>query len=58
MFKNDATWHLRTGLTGSWAASFESYNIPGAYMRHRDGLLEISTVSTSVDQQDATFYVK
>jgi hypothetical protein len=58
LFKNDATWHLRTGLASTWAASFESYNIPGAYIRHRDGSLEISPVSTALDQQDATFYVK
>ncbi|MFD0713759.1 AbfB domain-containing protein [Paenibacillus sp. GCM10027626] len=58
LFKNDATWHIRTGWATSWAASFESYNIAGAYMRHRDGLLEISPVSTTLDRQDATFYLK
>jgi hypothetical protein len=55
LFKNDATWYIRTGLAGPWAASFESYNIAGSYMRHRNGLLEISTLSTALDQQDATF---
>lgn len=58
LFKNDATWRLRSGLAGSWAASFESYNITGAYMRHRDGQLEITPISTALDQKDATFYVK
>ncbi|MGG6314291.1 AbfB domain-containing protein [Paenibacillus macerans] len=58
LFNNDATWHLRAGLAGPWAASFESYNIGGAYLRHRDGLLEISPASTTLDRQDASFYVK
>ncbi|WP_290370002.1 AbfB domain-containing protein [Paenibacillus sp. CECT 9249] len=58
LFKNDATWRIRSGFASPWAASFESYNIAGAYLRHRSGLLEISPVSSSLDQQDATFYVK
>lgn len=58
LFENDATWHLHPGFSSPWAASFESYNINGAFLRHRDGLLEISPISTSLDQEDATFYVK
>lgn len=58
LFKNDATWRIRPGLANGYAASFESYNIPGNYIRHRDGLLYITTISTSLDQQDATFFVK
>jgi len=58
LYKNDATWRLRTGLSSGWAASFESYNISGAYMRHRSGALEISSITTALDQTDATFYVK
>jgi hypothetical protein len=57
-FKEDATWNRRTGLSHSGAISLESYNFPGQYMRHRDNLLYITSISTSLDQQDATFFVK
>ncbi|GMX66813.1 hypothetical protein Elgi_60850 [Paenibacillus elgii] len=57
-FKNDATWNLRTGFANGFAASFESYNFPGQYMRHINGLLYITSINNSLDQQDATFFVK
>jgi hypothetical protein len=35
--------------------SFESYNYPGFYIRHQNGLGEITEVSSDLDKQDATF---
>ncbi len=58
LYKNDATWRLRTGFSSGWAASFETYNFSGIYLRHRSGALEISSITNSLDQADATFYVK
>lgn len=58
LFKNDATWWLRPGFASGFAASFESYNFPGQYMRHMNGLLYITSINNSLDQQDATFFVK
>lgn len=58
LYKNDATWRLRTGFSSGWAASFETYSFSGIYLRHRSGVLEISSITNSLDQADATFYVK
>jgi hypothetical protein len=37
--------------------SFESYNYPGEFIRHANGLGEITTISTTLDQKDATFSI-
>lgn len=37
--------------------SIQSYNIPDMYIRHRDLLGELTTVSSSLDRADATFRV-
>lgn len=36
LLKQDATWWIRPGLSGSGCYSFESKNFPGQYLRHRD----------------------
>ncbi len=54
--KADATWKIRTGLTGQ-GISLESKNFPGSYLRHANGRLRLSTATTdSLFKQDATFY--
>jgi len=35
--------------------SFQSYNIPNLYIRHRNGLGEVSEIKSDLDRQDATF---
>jgi hypothetical protein len=35
--------------------SIESYNFPGHYLRHRNGLGELTAVSSDLDRADATF---
>lgn len=57
-FKNDATWNRRSGLSNALGISLESYNFPGQYMRHMNGMLYMTTISTALDQQDATFFLR
>lgn len=58
LFSNDATWRIHPGFADNRAVSFESYNYPGEYIRHMNGLLYRTPISTTLDQQDATFFVK
>jgi hypothetical protein len=39
---------------GGWS-SYESYNMPGQYMRHFGFLMILGPVSGSLQQADATF---
>ncbi|MBN1597965.1 MAG: AbfB domain-containing protein [Bacteroidales bacterium] len=55
LFREDATFHQRAGLADGSKVSFESYNYPGRYIRHRNSLLYITTISTTLDRNDATF---
>ncbi len=57
-FKQDATFTRVPGLANSSAYSYQSYNFPMMYIRHYDYKLKISTISTTTDKQDATFYEK
>ncbi|HHW00695.1 MAG TPA: alpha-L-arabinofuranosidase [Clostridiaceae bacterium] len=57
LFKADATWRIKPGLADSSMYSFEAYNFPGQYMRHRDGLMWMTTISTDLDKNDATFKI-
>jgi GH43 family beta-xylosidase len=54
-FAAGATWWQRPGLADSSLVSFESYSVPDQYIRQQDGLLNLSPVSTSADEADATF---
>ena len=55
LMAEDATWRVRPGLADSSQVSFESYNIAGNYMRHMDGVLHITGISSDLDRADATF---
>lgn len=57
VFKSDATWRVHAALDGSGGVSFETYNFSGIYMRHYNSYLIISQISTSLDQQDASFFM-
>jgi surface antigen len=45
-------------FTYGHAASFESVNYPGHFMRHAYSLGEISPMRTDLDRHDATFFVR
>jgi hypothetical protein len=51
----DATWYRRPGLANSRWTSYESYYVPGRYMRHYNYLMILGAVSGSTQQADATF---
>lgn len=58
IFKNDASWKPRAGLASSanpTMVSYEASTLPGNYLRHRDGLMWLTTISTDTDRADATF---
>jgi hypothetical protein len=54
-FQADATWFRRAGLANSSWSSYESHNSPGWFMRHSNFLMVLGTVSSSLEQSDATF---
>ncbi|UFU15926.1 glycoside hydrolase family 43 protein (plasmid) [Curtobacterium sp. C1] len=56
-FAADATFKKVPGLANSSWSSFQSYNYPDRYIRHYSFQLQISPISTSTDQADATFHV-
>ncbi len=37
--------------------SFQSHNYPDHYLRHRNGVLELTKISSELDKKDATFKV-
>jgi hypothetical protein len=54
-FKADATFYQRRGLANDDWASYESFNVPGQYLMHRDFKLYIAAPSTQQEKADATF---
>jgi hypothetical protein len=55
--RSGATFRVRPGLAGRCAASFESHNYPGQYIRRRFGRLYIDTFAdTDLYRRDARFY--
>ncbi|MCU4164425.1 family 43 glycosylhydrolase [Carboxylicivirga caseinilyticus] len=54
LFKNDASWYLRTGLSDDEGISFESFNFPGRYIIQRNSLLYNEDPNTNLS--DATFF--
>jgi hypothetical protein len=62
LFKSDATFRKVAGLadpSDPTLVSFESFNYPGFYIRHRNGLLYIEKSEASVAyKQDATFRIQ
>ncbi|TRX21666.1 T9SS type A sorting domain-containing protein [Flavobacterium franklandianum] len=57
VFKEDATFYLRSGLSNSSRVSFESFNFPGRFIRHRGSLLYSEAIVNQLDRDDATFYI-
>ncbi|MFM6012320.1 MAG: AbfB domain-containing protein [Dolichospermum sp.] len=48
------------GITPAQAddvASFKSYNYPGYYIRHQNGLGELTKISSDLDKKDASFRI-
>ena len=58
LFASDASFFARAGLADSAGVSYESYNLPGCYVRHYDYLLYVQAVSTTTGRSDATFYTQ
>jgi hypothetical protein len=56
-FAGDATFYRTAGLADSSWSSFRSYNNPTRYIRHSNYVLRIDPISTTTEQQDATFRV-
>ncbi|MFJ3668922.1 glycoside hydrolase family 43 protein [Streptomyces sp. NPDC090106] len=56
-FAADATFYRTAGLANSSWSSFRSYNNATRYLRHSNYVLRIDPISTTTDQQDATFSV-
>ncbi len=57
IFKADATFYKVSGLADAGWSSFQSYNFPDRYIRHANFVLGITTISTTLDKQDATFKI-
>jgi hypothetical protein len=59
LFKNDATFCLRSGLFNSSARSFESFNRPGHYIRHSAFELWLEkSDGTLLFKKDASFFME
>jgi hypothetical protein len=60
-FRLDSTWrrlHAPLGNTLPGATSFESFNFPCHFIRHRNSLGELTGVASDLDRADATFVVR
>jgi hypothetical protein len=53
LFAGDASFTARAGLAHSAGVSYESFNLPGRYIRHY-----VQAVSTTTARADATFYTQ
>ena len=58
LFAGDASFTARAGLADSAGVSYESFNLPGRYIRHYNYLLYVQAVSTTTARADATFYTQ
>lgn len=56
-FSKDATFKKIPGLKDSSWSSFQSFAAPDLYIRHSNYTLRMSTISTDLDRQDATFLI-
>lgn len=58
LFKDDATFCIRTGMANSSASSFESVNAPNHFIRHRNFELWLDRRDPSpLFRKDATFHI-
>lgn len=58
LFKADASWIPRTGLANvsdQLMVSYEASNISNNYLRHQDGVLKLTVITSNLDRADATF---
>lgn len=55
LFNGDASFHQRAGLADPAGVSFESFNVPGRYIRHANNLLYMQAVAGTTALADATF---
>lgn len=55
LFRADASFNRRAGLSDSSGVSFESVNFPGRYLRHVNDDLLLQAVPSTTDKADATF---
>ncbi|WP_258105292.1 AbfB domain-containing protein [Marinoscillum sp. MHG1-6] len=55
---DDKQWTMVPGLADPNGVSFESVNNPGTYLRHFNYVLTRGTVSNSLEEADATFYIR
>jgi hypothetical protein len=57
LFKQDATFCFKPGMSGSGGYSFESINFPGHYIRHTNFDLWLArSDGSALFREDATFY--
>jgi hypothetical protein len=56
--QQDSTFQTVPGLAKVNGVSFQSVNFPGFYLRHANGRLQLTSISTSLDRSDATFFVR
>ena len=57
LFKKDATFCFKSGLFSSQGRSFESFNLPGHYIRHSNFELWIArSDGSTLFRKDATFF--
>ena len=56
LFKEDATFFIREGLSDANMVSFEAYNFPSRFMRHRGFWMYVEEIQSDLDKRDATFY--
>jgi len=57
LFEEDVTFRKVPGLADKSWSSFESYNYPGHYIRHRDYHLYIEEGSDDLFKKDVTFKI-
>jgi len=58
LYRKDATWRIDSPLwTGETYLSFQSFNYPDRYIRHRNALGEATPIVSDLDKKDATFRV-
>nr|WP_321412151.1 family 43 glycosylhydrolase [uncultured Carboxylicivirga sp.] len=54
-FEAEATFNKQPGLANSKMVSFQSFQYTDKYIRHRNNLLYVETISSDLDKADATF---
>lgn len=57
VFVADASFKITGGLADHAYSSFQSYNYPDRYIRVVDGYLLLAPISTTAEQQQATFQI-